>query len=183
MKLELNPFVLVDPKKCINCRSCEVACAASHRENGCGSTVGNMDTPIVPRAFIVKNKEYSIRIQCRQCEDSPCAQVCPTEAITYEDENIIVNQKLCIGCKTCTIVCPIGAVDLMPKFEGKSIDGGINRKLKLIAYKCDLCKNAGGEPNCVKACPEDALRIVNPEEDKKDHNIKAALELMSDNGL
>ena len=65
MKPDLNSFVIGDPNKCIPCRSCEVSCAAVHRENNTGSTVGTMDENITPRLFFVKSKDISSIIQCR----------------------------------------------------------------------------------------------------------------------
>ena len=49
-----------------------------------------------------------------------------------------------------------------------------------IAYKCDLCKDKD-KLACVNACPNQALKLVTPLEDKKAKNIKAALSLLSTN--
>lgn len=181
MKRDLNSFVIGDPNKCIGCRSCEVACAAVHRDNTAGATVGTMDTPITPRLFFIKSKDAAMRIQCRHCEDAPCANSCPAGAITQVDGSIVIDDKACIGCRTCTLVCPVGAINLLPRFENEEVTGGIDRKLRIMAYKCDLCKEAGGTPNCVKACPKDALKVATPREDKRDRNIKAVLELLEFN--
>ena len=72
MKPSLNRFVIVDPTKCISCRSCEVAFATSHSDNNDNFTIGNIDIPIAPRLFLVKDKKGSVRVQCRQCEDFLC---------------------------------------------------------------------------------------------------------------
>lgn len=181
MKPDLNSFVIADPNKCVGCRACEVACAAVHRENHEGATVGTMDSTILPRLFLVKNKEIVMPIQCRHCEDAPCASACPVGAIVQKDGSIVVNEKACIGCKTCSLVCPVGAVDLLPRYESETVTGGIDSKLKVVAYKCDLCKETGGTPSCVRACPKDALKVAEPKEDKKDRNIRAALGLLQIN--
>lgn len=178
MKPDLNSFVIGDPNKCIGCRSCEVSCAAVHRENNQGSTIGTMDDTITPRLFFVKSKDISSIIQCRHCEDAPCASSCPVEAITQIDGSIIINDKACIGCKTCSLVCPIGAIDLFPRHANEDVNGGVDRKLMIMAYKCDLCKDRGETPSCVKACPKDALKVITPSEDKSDRNIKAVLGLL-----
>jgi electron transport protein HydN len=177
MKPALNRFVIADTSKCTECRSCEVACAASHRDINTNYTVGNMDTPIVPRLFLVENQGVSGPIQCRQCEDAPCEKHCPTNAIKYDGENITINQKYCIGCKSCLLACPVGAIDFFPRYNNIVQNGTINRKLALIAYRCDMCKNAGGEPNCVKVCSSGALRVENPEIDIVAKHIKTALAL------
>ena len=178
MKPELNSFVIVDAEKCTGCRSCEVACAASHRDDNSNFTIGNMDTPIVPRLFLVKDKEECATVQCRQCEDAPCAASCPTGAIKNDDGCITMDQAKCISCKTCTLVCPVGAIGFLPNFESAAVTGGIDRKPKSIAYKCDLCSSIGQEPNCIKVCPNDALKIATPEEDVNERRNKAVSDLL-----
>lgn len=178
MKPDLNSFVIGDPNKCIGCRSCEVSCAAVHRENNAGLTVGNLDAPITPRLYFVKSQDTSSIIQCRHCEDAPCASACPAEAIKQVDGSIIIDEKACIGCKTCSLVCPIGAIDLFPRQVSEVVNGGVDRKLMIMAYKCDLCKDHGDTPSCVKACPKDALKLATLSEDKVDRNVKAALGLL-----
>ncbi len=181
MKPDLNSFVIADPSKCIGCRSCEVACAAVHRDNDAGLTVGTMETPIVPRLFLIKEEKIVMPIQCRHCEDAPCANSCPVGAIVQKDGSIMVKESACIGCKTCMLVCPVGAVDLLPKFQEQLPGAAFEEKSKLVAYKCDLCKEIGGMPACVKACPKEALKVAVPKEDKKDRNVKAALGLLGFN--
>lgn len=73
MKPTPNYFVIVDPTKCVICRSCEVAFDASNRENTDNFTVENIEIPIAPRLFLVKDRKGSVRVQCGQCKDFPCA--------------------------------------------------------------------------------------------------------------
>lgn len=114
--MKLNSFVIADAHKCIGCKACELACAASHSDND-GKTVGTVETPIMPRLFLVKTAEVTVPIQCRQCEDAPCANVCPVRAISQLDNKIVVDTEACIGCKTCIMACPFGAMDLVPKYK------------------------------------------------------------------
>jgi carbon-monoxide dehydrogenase iron sulfur subunit len=54
-----------------------------------------------------------------------------------------VDQDKCVGCYTCILSCPYGAI--LPSDKG-------------IVQKCELCiDNAGGEPNCVKNCINHAI--------------------------
>lgn len=52
---------------------------------------------------------------------------------------IVINKEDCIRCGACQGVCPTGAISVKPED---------------VIY-CDMC---GGEPKCVEACPNDALR-------------------------
>ncbi|MPM79752.1 hypothetical protein SDC9_126793 [bioreactor metagenome] len=53
-----------------------------------------------PKLEVVKNAQVSAPIQCRHCEDAPCAKACPHNALTKEGNSIVVNEEKCIGCKT-----------------------------------------------------------------------------------
>lgn len=187
MKATPNSFVIANSNKCIGCKACEVACFAVHNENNnVGATVGTVTIPVISRLYVIKGENYSMPIQCRHCEDAPCANVCPVGAIKQENNAILIDEKACIGCKTCLIACPFGAVDLLPEYDnGEEVvqtnlkeegEDGLENKVKIIAYKCDLCKE-NGNPACINACPQKALTLVTPAKEKKSRNIAAALTL------
>lgn len=51
------------------------------------------------------------RFTCRRCEQAPCIDVCPAEALTKDDEGMIVRHtNLCIACKSCVTICPFGTM-------------------------------------------------------------------------
>ncbi|MCK5542203.1 MAG: EFR1 family ferrodoxin [Desulfobacterales bacterium] len=68
---------------------------------------------------------------CTMCET--CATVCPTEAITYEDEVITDNDK-CILCCACLRICPTEAREL--------IVPPILEKIKWLSENCKEPKKA-----------------------------------------
>ena len=167
----MNTFVVANPNKCIGCKACEIACAVAHLDSSV-VTAGAIDTPFSPRINLIRAETVTAPIQCRHCEDAPCANACPVAAIVQEDNKIIVKPELCIGCKTCMVACPIGAIDMVPKCEnGKEqmqtnlnviTDEGEENKEVIVANKCDLCLGRAGGPACVEVCPGDALIIVEP---------------------
>jgi electron transport protein HydN len=170
MKEKLNSFVAVDVKKCIGCKCCEVACFVVHnKENNVSLTVGTVEVPVIPRLYVTKKANIVMPIQCKHCENAPCANSCPVKAIEQENEKILIDEKACIGCKCCLISCPFGAIDMAPKYEnGKCVEGMKGRE-KIVAVKCDLCHEICN-PACIEACPKDALTLINSKDVKKKRN-------------
>ncbi|WP_425060582.1 Hydrogenase-4 component A [Sporomusa carbonis] len=171
----MNTFVVANPHKCIGCKACEIACAVAHLDNSV-ATAGALEAPFLPRLNLVRTPMVTMPIQCRQCDDAPCANVCPVNAITHQEDKIIVNTDKCIGCKTCMIACPLGAMDMVPELEncqpvyqeGLQLNiEGQPVKEKIVAHKCDLCVGREGGPACVEVCPASAFVIVKPADMKK----------------
>lgn len=72
-----------------------------------------------------------------------CVKSCIAGAITREDGLIHIDQSKCVGCYTCILVCPYGAL--------ASNENG-------VMQKCELClQNSCGAPACVKGCPNNAI--------------------------
>ena len=139
----MNRFILADPEKCIGCRTCEVACMMSHQSSA---------TPVAftSRIRVVKGGTFTTAVGCHQCEDAPCANVCPTGAIHRAAGAWLVEQARCIGCKSCMVACPFGAMQVRVVED------------RVQALKCDLCAHREGGPACVEACPTHALRCIDP---------------------
>ena len=90
------------------------------------------------------NKPVSFAIQCRHCEDAPCVTACLSGAMTKDPKTgeVTHNKDKCMGCWTCIMVCPYGAIKM-------------DKEDKVVA-KCDLCQGLA-EPACVANCPNQAL--------------------------
>ena len=139
----MNRFIMADAEKCIGCRTCEVACAVAHQDDFTAEA-------FTSRLRVVKGDAYTTAVGCHQCEDAPCANVCPTHAISLTAGAWLVEQTRCIGCKSCMVACPFGAMQV--RLVGN----------RAQALKCDLCVQREGGPACVEACPTHALHCVDP---------------------
>ncbi|MGQ7115680.1 4Fe-4S binding protein, partial [Escherichia sp. TWPC-MK] len=62
------------------------------------------------RLALAKTSTITAPVVCHHCEEAPCLQVCPVNAISQRDDAIQLNESLCIGCKLCAVVCPFGAI-------------------------------------------------------------------------
>lgn len=141
-------MIIVEASKCLGCRSCQLACAVAHAE--IPDLLAALAEGVRPRVAVVGVEgQWAVPLQCRQCETAPCVAICPTGALTKPapDSPVLTNDKLCIGCKSCVLVCPFGVINI----------GGQGQAI----IKCDLClarTAAGAEPACVEACPTGALK-------------------------
>lgn len=181
-------FVVANSRSCIGCKACEVACfAAHHADNGVAAAAGTVGIPVIPRLHVIRTDSGTVPVQCRQCENAPCAGACPVQAIKHEGHAIVIDADGCIGCKNCMLACPFGAISLDTAYrDGKEVrqpylkkrqGNRLEEARKIVAYKCDLCKDTGS-PACVDACPQHALSMVVPAAEKQSRNRKAAGLLM-----
>ena len=177
MSVQLGKYVACDIEKCTGCKACEVACFTEHnrKSNNVGNTVGTVEVPVIPKLYVTHlNDEISAPIQCKHCEDAPCLNICSKNAISRIDGEVIIDSTKCIGCKDCMLACPFGAISLMDTFsDTKPVMQKGSNKICKTASKCDFCIGSSEGPACVRACPNKALKIVDPVALQKDKNIKA----------
>lgn len=134
--------IFVNEKWCLGCHLCEYYCAFAN--SGKNDMVKALkDVKINPSIRIEERDGISFAVSCRHCQEPLCVKSCITGALSIEDGVITVDKKRCVGCYTCILVCPYGAV--MPSEEG-------------VIQKCELClKNHNGQPVCVQGCPNGAI--------------------------
>jgi len=116
--------LIIDHQSCWGCKTCEVACKQENRTaDGVKLISVSEDGPNVIDGLL--NFVYRVN-QCRHCDDPPCVEACPEEAIGKRSDGIVVmDDDLCTGCQSCIEACPYDAID----FDHH----------KNIAQKCNLC--------------------------------------------
>ena len=134
----MEKLLIFDSSKCTGCKTCEMACSL---------TQTGVCNPASSRRRTISFDEdiLDVPMQCQQCDDPACMNICPTKAIYLDDATgaKVLDQDKCIGCKMCMIACPFGAITVDP--------------LSRQVVKCDLCD---GDPACSKFCPTGALEYV-----------------------
>ena len=134
--------VYVNEEWCLGCHLCEYHCAFAN--SGCSDmALALKGKPIFPHIYVETGEKISYAVSCRHCTDPLCVKSCIAGAISIEDGVVMIDRNKCVGCLTCVLVCPYGAV--APGPEG-------------AAQKCELCmRNSCGAPACVTGCPNNAI--------------------------
>jgi carbon-monoxide dehydrogenase iron sulfur subunit len=134
--------VYVNEKWCIGCHLCEYNCAFAN--SGIKDMVKALrNKAIFPRIKVEENNNITFAVSCRHCTEPICVKSCISGALTKKDGVICIDKAKCVGCYTCVLVCPYGAVT-------HSESGAIQ--------KCELClENSCGAPACAAGCPNAAI--------------------------
>ena len=135
--------IYVKEQWCLGCHLCEYNCAFAN--SGMTDMVKALrGKQIYPRIQVETCTDgVTYAVSCRHCTDPLCVKSCIAGALSKKDGVIEIDHEKCVGCLTCVLVCPYGAV----------IEDGSG-----VAQKCELCmKNSCGAPACVKGCPNGAI--------------------------
>ncbi len=134
--------IYVNEEWCLGCHLCEYYCAFSNSGEG-DMAKALKGKAIHPRIQVEEGDGVCFAVNCRQCTDPICVKSCIAGALKREEGRVEIDREQCVGCYTCVLACPYGAI--MPSEEGP-------------AQKCELCvKNTGGSPACVAGCPNRAI--------------------------
>ncbi|MEM2341383.1 MAG: 4Fe-4S dicluster domain-containing protein [Candidatus Bathyarchaeia archaeon] len=136
--IEEQKVLLYDPTKCTGCLFCQTVCSYYHFKEF------NLEKAHLHIQFDEKSMEFEA-IHCQHCEEPLCVAACPKEAAVKDEKTglVKINPMRCIGCKTCTVACPLS----VPWFNADYH----------VAVKCDFCN---GDPKCAKFCSPQAIRVA-----------------------
>lgn len=134
--------VFVKEEWCLGCHLCEYNCAFAN--SGIPDMVRALKgREIFPKIHIENGGSITYAVSCRHCTDAICVKSCISGALSKKDGAVCIDKAKCVGCFTCILVCPYGAIS-------QGADGAVQ--------KCELClENACGSPACVQGCPNRAI--------------------------
>ncbi|MFW9910509.1 MAG: 4Fe-4S dicluster domain-containing protein [Candidatus Thorarchaeota archaeon] len=123
-------FVIGDPEVCTGCMICSSTCSMYYFK---------VISPHRSRVRVQRVEPgLDFPLFCKNCEDAPCIQACPNDALSRTSKGIIiVNNGKCTTQGECVRACPYNAITINPD-TGKAI-------------KCIQCGQ------CVKRCPVNAI--------------------------
>ena len=162
---------------CVGCRRCAEACHEQNNHDRASHQsyirVLEIDNGTVDLAFgtvdydhvVPAPKKFYMPVQCHQCDNAPCVNVCPIEATWKEADGIVVvDYDWCIGCRYCEAACPYHARRFnweKPQVPAEDINPDqayLSNRIRPqgVMEKCTLClhrTSKGKLPACLEACP------------------------------
>ena len=133
----MSKILTVIPEQCSGCRLCELTCAIKHHN------VNNPKKAAIRVMITYPHPVIRMPVVCSQCKKAPCEQACPVNAIKRINEIVVLDKDTCISCNKCVRSCPFGAIYVHADCDHP--------------LKCDMCS---GDPECVKVCPKNALKLI-----------------------
>jgi Fe-S-cluster-containing dehydrogenase component/formate-dependent nitrite reductase membrane component NrfD len=115
----------IDLRKCIGCHACTIACKAEHQ---IPVGVNRCWVKTVEKGAFPATRRFFFPVLCNQCDEAPCARICPTRALFRRPDGIVA--------------CPYDQLFIDPNTH--------------TAEKCNFCANRVANellPACVSVCP------------------------------
>ena len=184
----------IDLDRCTGCGACMVACAVENNIPAAPENANDRKGITWIRVYKIDNglawpehRTAFVPLLCQQCgHDTPCAHVCPQQAVDVDAETGIVGQmpERCLGCRYCMAACPYHARYFnwwdpqWPAGMEKTLNPGAAPRMRGVVEKCNFCNGrlhaaqeraaAAGKreidpadyiPACVEACPTGAIQF------------------------
>jgi molybdopterin-containing oxidoreductase family iron-sulfur binding subunit len=183
----------IDLDRCTGCGACMVACAVENNVPPAHAGADDRKGLTWIRVYKADNgAEYPdkrsvfVPVMCQQCDETPCAHVCPQQAVEYDPATGIVGEmpQRCLGCRYCMAACPYHARyfnwwdPAWPAGMEKTLNPDVTPRMRGVVEKCNFCHGrwhaareraaAEGKPSgepveytpaCVEACPAGAIRF------------------------
>lgn len=147
-----NPIQLAhlfDVSQCVGCKACIVACTeTNYADMLTGTNTGWQWLPSNIRiAYLpLAKRPKHMLMQCQQCSNAPCVNVCPFGANYHDPATGLVKTAAdrCVGCGYCVTACPYDVRWMNPK-------SGL--PVKCMGPGCEALVQEGQAPACVAVCP------------------------------
>lgn len=134
--------VYVNEDWCLACHLCEYWCAFTQTGKK-NMAAALKDVRLRPNIRVEESGKIHFAVSCRHCDEPYCVMSCITGALSKKDGVVTIDKGRCVGCRTCVLACPYGA--LTPSEDG-------------TMQKCELClATSDGTPRCVAGCPNHAI--------------------------
>ncbi|PYS84450.1 MAG: hypothetical protein DMF67_05070 [Acidobacteria bacterium] len=194
-------LLVMDMDKCVRCGNCSMACHQVHGQSRLLRRGIHIER--VKNYGGVSSEQILVPSVCMHCQDPECLTGCPTGAIgRFENGQIDIDPKTCIGCGDCATQCPYNAITMIPRKPEVAKPLTLAQKMKgmlsmapatppqpvtatdnLLATKCNLCQGTSLNPpdaktqsySCQENCPTGALVRVNPREYFTEVNTRLGL--------
>jgi len=155
---------VIDINSCDGCRKCTEACQAEMHVPPASESELQYDGKQAWIEVFDMGSGVHMPVPCQNCQDAPCAKVCPVGATFYSEDHInLIDQNRCIGCRYCIVACPyerrfFNWFDPPVTPDDANVvyspDYNIPHR-KGVAEKCVWCRHRitqGDVPACVAAC-------------------------------
>jgi len=148
----MKPYqLIINHGLCWGCRTCEIACKQENRApDGIRLISAWQDGPRIMGGKM--DVVFRVTV-CQHCDDPPCVDACPEEAILKREDGIVIlDDEQCSGCGLCVDACPYDAIAFDTVGD--------------VARKCNLCHHRvdrGLIPACAdNVCPGHCIYFGDP---------------------
>jgi len=132
---------------------CKADCSYPYRKAPYYET----DRPIAGPAWLKQTAAFETF--CRRCDDHPCVNACPNDALEQlEDGKIVRYNMRCTQCDSCLVACPFGTI--------------VPAALAHRDTMCDLCVGRDDPaPLCCQTCECGAFRWEDVPDEPEDADL------------